>query len=146
LSPQLIESITQGRISVSRFADLPEHVPFNSDGFPPASQSMSPPEQRTSSSAHSDAASCRSDAALGSLQEAVLERGSVTFEGAEFAPTDEAAAPTPSWSVSGPPGYLANRRNAAGAPALPSNPSYHEPFRFVPFVPLICPLTHRDVL
>ncbi|KAK3300038.1 uncharacterized protein B0H64DRAFT_5875 [Chaetomium fimeti] len=139
LSPQLIESITQGRISVSRFGELPEHTPFNSGGFPGSSQTMSPPEQRTSSSAHSDGASCRSDGTPGSLRGAVHERGSISFEGRELAPSEGHPTPAPSWPLSGQPGYLSNRRNTAGAPPLPSSSSRRDSFRSEPFSSS-CPL------
>ncbi|KAL2198936.1 hypothetical protein P885DRAFT_75346 [Corynascus similis CBS 632.67] len=129
LSPQLIESITQGRISVSRFADLPDNTPYNPENFPVDPKSTSPPEPRTNSSALSDSASCRSDVGPGTAPQMRLERASSQ---GELPPAVEPAAPVSFWSTSGPPGYLANRRNAAGTPAYSTNPNYHEPLKSQP--------------
>ncbi|KAH6651096.1 hypothetical protein F5144DRAFT_598509 [Chaetomium tenue] len=133
LSPQLIESITQGRISVSRFGELPEHTSFNAGSFPGSSQSMSTPEQRATSSAHSDAASCPSEGAPASLRRVVHPGGSISFEPAE----------PPSWPLSGTPGYLSNRRNTIGALLLPSTSGRPESFRSEPFSSS-CPLPSDD--
>ncbi|KAL2165524.1 hypothetical protein VTH06DRAFT_825 [Thermothelomyces fergusii] len=139
LSPQLIETITQGRISVSRFADPAGHNnnPFSPESFPADPRTASPPGLRAASSGLLDSPSCRSDVGPGA------ERPSWTPQGREPAANAHSAPPVPSWST---PGYLANRRNAAaaGAPSSASNPHQHDPLRYVavpaPFDPYEVPL------
>ncbi|KAK4147930.1 uncharacterized protein C8A04DRAFT_24492 [Dichotomopilus funicola] len=96
LSPQLIESIIQGRISLSRFNELPENATF-SEMAPPASQDMSPSEQREYSS-------IRSDFTPGDQREVARERASLSFEGVGTSPMAETPAPASSWAASGQPG------------------------------------------
>ncbi|KAL2174662.1 uncharacterized protein P884DRAFT_208338 [Thermothelomyces heterothallicus CBS 202.75] len=132
LSPQLIETITQGRISVSRFADPAGNSPYNPESFPADSKGVSPPELRAGSSGLPDSTGCRSDVGPGGASQARPEGGSFTSRGRELVTSADPAPPVPSWSTSGTPGYLANRRNAASAPSFASNPSHHEPLKSQP--------------
>ncbi|KAL2155166.1 hypothetical protein VTH82DRAFT_3842 [Thermothelomyces myriococcoides] len=132
LSPQLIETITQGRISVSRLADPAGHSPYNPGSFSADSNGVSPPGLRTSSSGLTDSGSCHSDVSPGTASQARSQRGSFTSQGREPVTSTDPATPQPSWSTSGTPGYLANRRNAASAPSIASNPSRPEPLKSQP--------------
>ncbi|KAK4129307.1 hypothetical protein N657DRAFT_587133, partial [Parathielavia appendiculata] len=146
LSPQVIESVTQGRV---RILSTDYNAQFELEPTFTPSQTLSQPEQSTDSSVHSDPASAHSDAEPGASQDVPKISGPTQLE----RPSEP--RPILSRSFSGPTGYLANRRNAAGFSTSFPNPcsgdssrsvrlalyaSWHLPCvcRFEPF-PSTCP-------
>ncbi|KAK4097530.1 hypothetical protein N658DRAFT_433848 [Parathielavia hyrcaniae] len=142
LSPQVIESVTEGRV---RILSTEYHTQYDLELTGTPNQAMSQPEQSTSSSVHSDPTSSHSDAEPGASQDGSTTNASVTWEGNEMPPLEKMSASAPvecpseprpllARSFSGPTGYLANRRNAAGFLTSFPHPASGDSSRIEPFL------------